>query len=131
MLRIYKFDNEDKFCTDNNGDTYPEGGQYWVNCNHGYCQCKESQGHSSKKRHCGLNQHTHATCAKGISEHNVTYSKKCAHIPDSPQKKIKNTHFGDPLFHVQEHVRYPKQHGAKKSHGRILKKSCFLKRSCT
>ena len=55
----------DKFCTDTNGDTYPEGGQYWVNCNHGYCQCK-SQKHSQKKqRHCGLNQHTYETCTKG------------------------------------------------------------------
>ena len=49
------------------------------------------------------------------------------HISDSPQKKIKNTHFGDPLFHVQEHVNYQKPLGAKKSHGRILKNSCFLK----
>ena len=60
----------------------------------------------------------------------VDLSERGTHISDSPQKKIKNTHFGDPLFHVQEHVRYPKQHGAKKSHGRILKKSCFLKKSC-
>ena len=50
------------------------------------------------------------------------------HISDSPQKKIKNTHFGDPLFHVQEHVSYQKPLGAKKSHGRILKKSCFFKK---
>ena len=52
------------------------------------------------------------------------------HISDSPQKKIKNTHFGDPLFHVQEHVSYQKQLGAKKSHGRILKKSWFSKKWC-
>ena len=60
---------EEKFCNDTNGDTYPEGGRYWVNCNHGYCQCtaRGQEPYSSKKgqKYCHLNQHSFATCARG------------------------------------------------------------------
>ena len=60
---------EEKFCNDTNGDTYPEGGRYWVNCNHGYCQCtaRSQEPYSSKnsQKYCHLNQHSFATCARG------------------------------------------------------------------
>ena len=58
---------QERFCNDTNGDTYPEGGRYWVNCNHGYCECTGHQKHSKKSsQHCHLNQHSFATCARGI-----------------------------------------------------------------